>query len=80
MRGARGSGGMGVRIYVPCNQQAFEKGDLKQPETKKAEQVLPSLEVCTFTKGKKCYSLNAATEQVDHSGCELIVIVLQRSA
>jgi hypothetical protein len=51
---------------VPYNQQAFEKGDLKQPETKKAEQVLPSLEVCTFTKEKNYYSLNAAAEQVDH--------------
>ena len=40
-------------ILVPYNQQAFEKGDLKQPETKKAEQVLPSLKVCTFASGKE---------------------------
>ena len=39
---------------------------MSQLETKEAEQVLPSLEVCTFTKGKKCYSLYATAEQVDH--------------
>ena len=43
---------------------------MSQLETKEAEQVLPSLEVCTFTKGKKCYSLYAATFKLDHMAYE----------
>jgi hypothetical protein len=41
-------------------------GELKQPETKEAEPLQPSLKVCTFTQEKKCYSLYATAEQVDH--------------
>ena len=53
-------------ILVPYNQQAFEKGDLKQPKTKTAEPLQPSLRVCTVAQEKNCYSLYGATSEMDH--------------
>ena len=41
-------------------------GELKQPETKEAEPLQPSLKVFTVSQEKNCYILYAAAEKVDH--------------
>ena len=55
--------------YVPI--QALTQilslgGELKQPETKEAEPLQPSLKVFTVSQEKNCYIVYAAAEQVDH--------------
>ena len=40
-------------------------GEFKQPETKEAEPLQPSLKVFTVSQEKNCYTY-AAAEQVDH--------------
>ena len=55
-----------IYIHVPCNPKLFKKGDFKQPETKEAEPLQPSLKVCTVAQEKNSYILYGATEHVDH--------------
>ena len=62
-------GPLGVRwvyIHALSHRCCFYEGELKQHQAKEAEPLQPSPKVCTFAREKKCYSLYAAAEQVDH--------------
>jgi hypothetical protein len=47
------SGGAWVYVYKLSHRCCLLEGELKQPETKRAELLQPSLRVCTFTQGEE---------------------------
>ena len=62
-------GPLGLRwVYIDAlsHRCCLCDGELKQPQTKEAEPLQPSLKVFTVSQEKNCYILYAAAEQVDH--------------
>jgi hypothetical protein len=76
-----GHWGCGGYMYMRFHTDAVSGWEsLSSPKQKRLSHISPALEFVHLLREKKCYSLYAAAEQVDHSGCKLIVVILQRSA
>jgi hypothetical protein len=77
-----GVGGNTIRvvgdIMMHSHTDAVSKMEsLNSQKQKRLSHRSPTLEFVHLLQQKNYYSLNAAAEQVDHSGCKLFVIILQ---
>ena len=55
-----------VYIHALSHGCCFYEGELKQLKTKRLSHYSPALEFVHLLREKKCYSLYAAAEKVDH--------------